>query len=67
MTSFQLRPEEEDTARRFRERHKRLHGPQWTSAVGGAWTYSFTPTSLGALVEIKCCCGKEKVLRQIDG
>lgn len=27
------------------------------AAIGGAWTYSFTPTSIGVITEIACCCG----------
>jgi hypothetical protein len=26
-------------------------------AIGGGRTYSFTPTSIGMLISIKCCCG----------
>ena len=28
-------------------------------AIGGRFTYSFTPTGLGCIVTVKCGCGEE--------
>jgi hypothetical protein len=28
-------------------------------AIGGKLTFSFTPTNLGIVTKVKCCCGKE--------
>jgi hypothetical protein len=28
-------------------------------AIGGRFTYSFTPTGLGDIIRIKCACGEE--------
>lgn len=28
-------------------------------AIGGTTTYSFTPTSLGVVVKVRCACGVE--------
>jgi len=29
-----------------------------TGAIGGAMSYSFSPTSLGTAIQVKCACGK---------
>jgi hypothetical protein len=29
-----------------------------TTAIGGCWTYMFTPTSIGTVVKVKCACGE---------
>ena len=31
----------------------------YVGAIGGALTYSFTPTSVGTAVRVKCACGAE--------
>jgi hypothetical protein len=36
-------------------------------AIGGAVTYSFTPTSLGEVVKVKCACGKELDVSDYEG
>lgn len=33
------------------------HGLLPQGASGGAITYSFTPTTIGLVTEIRCCCG----------
>lgn len=30
---------------------------QYTGAIGGKYTYSFTPTSLGTVHKVACACG----------
>lgn len=30
-----------------------------SGAIGGATTFSFTPTSVGMVIKIKCACGQE--------
>jgi hypothetical protein len=40
----------------------RYHG-----AIGGALTYSFTPTSLGVVIKAKCACGKEVDVSDYEG
>ena len=31
--------------------------PRVQTAIGDRWTYSFTPTSIGAFVSVSCPCG----------
>ena len=35
-------------------------------AIGGQYSYRFTPTSLGTAVSVKCACGKEKNVTEYD-
>lgn len=35
---------------------------KYTGAIGGCLTYSFTPTSIGTIASVKCCCGDEITL-----
>lgn len=35
-----------------------VFGPK-TGAIGGQFTYLFTPTSLGTVKKVKCTCGEE--------
>lgn len=35
-------------------------------AIGGQYTYSFTPTSLGTAVSMRCACGKEENVTEYD-
>jgi hypothetical protein len=36
------------------------------TAIGGALTYSFTPTGLGTITTIKCGCGEELDLSHVE-
>ena len=49
----------------FASDHKcsmRYHG-----AIGGALTYSFTPTTLGVVVKLTCACGAEIDVSDYEG
>ena len=38
----------------------------YVGAIGGATTYSFTPTSMGMIVEVSCACGAKKNVTDFD-
>jgi len=40
--------------------------PEKLGAVGGRFTYIFTPTSIGIFVKVKCCCGEECDLTNVE-
>lgn len=43
----------------FIAEHESIHGVT-TAAIGGRYTYSFTPTSLGMVQRVRCAsCNKE--------
>lgn len=41
------------------EEHKKFCKIKSTGAIGGRYTYSFTPTGLGVISTVKCACGEE--------
>ena len=38
---------------------KNPNGSFRVGAIDGRFTYSFTPTSLGVVIKVKCACGQE--------
>lgn len=38
---------------------KLKHNHNYKAAIGGQFTYCFTPTGIGVIVKVKCDCGKE--------
>lgn len=38
---------------------------RYSGAIGGAYTYCFTPTSIGIIGAIKCSCGDKYIFREI--
>jgi hypothetical protein len=58
--TFKLYGKELETYRQWYKLHKcEFTKPGSTGAIGGRLTYSFTPTSLGSAVTIKCACGEK--------
>ena len=69
---FWISGEEFKKVERFKKFHKcslpnaskkkqRLTGQKKKQgAIGGQYTYSFTPTSLGTVVLVRCACGNEE-------
>ena len=40
-------------------RYRLKNGCQYFGCFGGGYTYSFTPTGIGTIYEIRCTCGKK--------
>jgi len=59
---FRLTWKELEISKRFTTRHVIRHRKEKKTAIGGRFTYSFTPTSLGEIAAIRCACGKKKTL-----
>ena len=60
MIHFDL--DDEQAAKVFKWNRKHLdHCPLYgkDGAIGGRVSYTFTPTSLGQIVKVKCACGSE--------
>lgn len=58
LSSFPLNKKEETRLKAF----YKAHGKHYTtSATGGKYTYSFTPSGIGTFSEVRCnVCGKSK-------
>ena len=60
---FPISKEDYDKAIDWIEKHEEAYHPMSTSfprggAIGGSYTWEFTPTSIGVFGSVKCSCGK---------
>lgn len=58
---YRLTWKELEKAQRFTARHRRRHGKE-RAAIGGRFSYSFTPTGLGVIATVHCACHKKITL-----
>lgn len=63
---FQVDDESAENARKFREKHDDLHKGKYLGAIGGAYSFIFTRTSIGELQTIKCFCGESELINMND-
>ena len=60
---FPITEEEKEAIRDWQETHlkkkhpRALEEPGYFGAIGGNWTYTFIPTSIGIIGEVSCHCG----------
>lgn len=48
------------------EHEEKVHkGDNYAGAIGGKYAYEFTPTSIGTIGVVKCCCGEEFEFRSL--
>jgi hypothetical protein len=63
---FPLSEEESDTIFQWQYNHMQTkHKGQSSGAVGGRFTYCFTPTSIGTMGEIQCSCGAKYIFKEL--
>ena len=71
---FPLTKEECDAINKWKEKHeKKTHKiitPEqkmtYGGAIGGTYTYHFTPTTIGVIGTIQCTCGEEFTFKNLD-
>jgi hypothetical protein len=56
---FEIPDEDADKSRIWRQEHKKVCELRDVGAIGGKYTWLFTPTSLGCIIILKCACGEE--------
>jgi hypothetical protein len=72
MITFQPSQKEFDDAVAFMDKHDReKHGKtdthhRYCGAIGGGWSWQFTPTSLGMGVSVHCSCGEKENVTDYD-
>lgn len=55
---FSLSDNQEDKIKLWEETHECKNRGKHHGAIGGQYTYKFTPTSIGTFCEVKCSCGE---------
>ncbi len=60
MKTFTIDESEENALDKWVKMHDLLCTGKNKTAIGGRYTYSFTPTSIGTVSTVKCVCGKSK-------
>ena len=65
---FDISEAEADLIRSWKERHIKMdhNGHYVKSAMGGQFSYIFTPTSIGVIGEITCTCGASCEFRSLN-
>ncbi len=61
--SFSLSKEEKVKAQVFLSEHRKHEG---RTAIGGAFTFEFTDTSIGTVVKVRCSCGEKVDVTNYD-
>lgn len=68
--AFQLDSIEQQKAIEFIQIHKEKHklGDEFPkgAAIGGKFTFLFTPTGLGVFITVKCRCGDNQLLTNVE-
>ena len=65
---FEPTEREDVKIREWKEKHNNeAHNGSYAyaGAIGGRYTYEFTPTSIGTIGVVKCICGAEFVFRDL--
>ncbi len=60
MMKFNTTKEEDEAADDWMIAHRIKCRMKDTGAIGGRFTFCFTPTGLGTIFVVRCVCGKEK-------
>ena len=65
---FSISEEEEKDIEKWKNKHikERHNGNSYDGAIGGRFTYIFTPTSIGEVGQIKCSCGCSYYFRELE-
>lgn len=65
--SFVVTRKEAEQIQEWKDQHIQTDhaGESYSGAIGGRYTYLFTPTSIGEIGEVKCSCGKSFCFREI--
>lgn len=61
---FPISEEEHDQIKSWMTEHNKCHSN--SGAIGGGYTYCFTPTSIGIIGTVKCTCGSEFTFRELQ-
>ena len=65
--TFAITTEENEKIQKWIDAHinEKHNGSYYAGAIGGMFTYKFTPTSIGEIGEIVCSCGEKFCFREL--
>lgn len=65
---FDITENEQKAIDEWVEKHtqEKHNGSHYSGAIGGRYTYEFTPTSIGTVGVIKCSCGDEFTFKELE-
>jgi len=63
---FHIVDEELQKLTEWAEKHNKECPVKNSGTIGGRITYTFTPTSLGMIVKVKCACGENTDLTNYE-
>lgn len=70
---FPVTDKEWDEIHAWERKHlKEAHGidvdetPNYGGAIGGNWTFTFIPTSIGVIGEVRCHCGEKFTFEELS-
>lgn len=68
---FHISNEQSEATSKWITDHEKSHIPpgktvRYTGAIGGAYTWKITPTSIFNIIVVKCCCGEELDVTDYD-
>ena len=63
---FELNENEIKKFHKWKIKHNKNCSIKNAGAIGGKFTFSFTPTGLGCITKITCGCGKEIVVTNFN-
>lgn len=64
--SFTLSKEQMTKFNKWRKAKNKKNGEVYVGAIGGAYTFCFTPTGIGTIEKVICADGTELDLTDID-
>ena len=65
--TFELSEEQDTKFNDWRIAKNKEFGETYVGAIGGAYTFCFTPTGIGTIVEVKCADGSKLDLTEDFG
>ena len=64
--TFEITEKQYKKYKRWRNAKKKKEGELYVGAIGGAYTFCFTPTGIGEIVTVKAADGEELDLTDYD-
>lgn len=61
-----MNQKEQKAALKWMKVHKKMCKQKDVGAIGGRYSFEFTPTSIGMAIAVKCTCGEKENVTDYD-